>query len=1451
MTTRFLHTLTILGAALLLAPLHPCAAEACGADSWNPLPGTPPPPRAAAAAVWTGQELIVWGGQADPPWPFDGARFDPATGAWTPLPSAPALAARRNPGAVWTGSEMILWGGEGESGPLGDGARFNPATGQWTALPADGSPSPRSGHLVAWTGTEMIVWGGLGTSGPLGDGARYNPASNQWTPITATLAPAPRREPAAAWTGTELLVWGGADDGGPLADGARYTPAPESWNSMESTGAPAARFGAPGVWTGTELLVWGGHDGAGPLATGGRYNPAENSWSPLPGAGAPAPRFSFSAAWTGYEMVIWGGEDGANSFDNGARFQPGTNLWLPMTLASAPAPRAGQTAVWTGRQMLVWGGFSGTAYLNSGGAYCACAQAPAPADGACDGLDADCDGTADEDYSAETTQCGEGTCARNGLSSCENGAVQANCTPGPPEGPDTDCDGTDDDCDGQADEDFVPYPTDCGLGICRRSGLATCGAGEIHDSCLPGAPGLEACDGLDNDCDGSLDEDRGTRYVAPLDKGGNDAGNTCLSRDLPCFSITHANTMACDHETVMVAEGVYLQDVDITRPLTVDAEGVPTLTIINGTGTRDVVKILSGDVLWTGVDVFDTPHVACVRVGDPDHPGLRNVRFENTAIANCAIGVIWDSTGHPGPGGAWNSYLASSTREMVYDGSPDSGTGTLLINGNGKIDFRVGRLAHNQGSGLVIKAAPPGKENREIVFSGVLVWDNGNHPAAPGKSGIEVHGANQVRFEGNTFKEHSGSPGEHDARALLLEGVVSGTFNCNRVYNNDDGVVLTAGTTGIPFLQNQFDHHTGSAVAIGPGTGPGLSFNENRFQANARGLDHLGTGLLNAKHNWWGAADGPSGPGGSGDPVYGTVDVTGYIARATAPVLVRRPQDSGWDPSPDYCFWSVQPAVNYAAPGDLILVGAGRYFEHITVDKPLDIEGVDGGAACSPSIIDGEQSGPPYRPGLRLSGVSGATVRQLTIRGAGKGVACGTASGEQIGLDLVGVSRSAFSNLCLMENGVTEVRLFGNADDNLLATLTIDGMWRGMDGSDACGHRSREGVLIDGSPACEGGPGALAQGNRISNTKISNCTRSIGLRLAGDTEISGNTLKSLPAPAWPGEPATGIAVAVSSGTSILDNFIGNAGMDQGIRVEGKRAGACLSEAADSAATTIAGNQIQQAGQGIRVFRDPGDPGAPKGTTIVCNNFTGNATAVRTDYVGPAGGTQNVLLHCDIAGNGAGAVNFADDPLPALGNWWGAISGPSGSGPGTGNSVAGAIDFSPWLVSPSQEDADADGVSECNGDCNDASASVRPGATEICDGLDNDCDGQADNGLPPPGGPPALAAARTGAVARLSWSGVAPATGYDVTRGLVSILLSTAGDYSAAAQTCLAGNTALLTVDDSAVPAAGDAVFYLLRARNCLTPGTFDEPEGRGEVASRDQGVNASAGNCVPPGKQPR
>src|SRR5437868_392254 len=63
--------------------------------------------------------------------------------------------------AVWTGSEMIIWGGVDDSGfAVNTGGKYNPGTNSWTATTTINAPSGREFHTAVWSGSEMIVWGG-------------------------------------------------------------------------------------------------------------------------------------------------------------------------------------------------------------------------------------------------------------------------------------------------------------------------------------------------------------------------------------------------------------------------------------------------------------------------------------------------------------------------------------------------------------------------------------------------------------------------------------------------------------------------------------------------------------------------------------------------------------------------------------------------------------------------------------------------------------------------------------------------------------------------------------------------------------------------------------------------------------------------------------------------------------------------------------------------------------------------------------------------------------------------------------------------------------------------------------------------------------------------------------------------------------------------------------------
>ena len=99
-------------------------------NRWRLLPAMPLP-RFGFAAVWTGHRVLVWGGLtgSSPTWapPAHGEAYNPATSRWSALPASP-LHGRAFPTAVWTGHQMIVWGGNipGTTTVFTDGAAYTP-----------------------------------------------------------------------------------------------------------------------------------------------------------------------------------------------------------------------------------------------------------------------------------------------------------------------------------------------------------------------------------------------------------------------------------------------------------------------------------------------------------------------------------------------------------------------------------------------------------------------------------------------------------------------------------------------------------------------------------------------------------------------------------------------------------------------------------------------------------------------------------------------------------------------------------------------------------------------------------------------------------------------------------------------------------------------------------------------------------------------------------------------------------------------------------------------------------------------------------------------------------------------------------------------------------------------------------------------------------------------------
>ena len=353
-------------------------ANGCMDDTWTATTTTNAPAgRYYFIAVWTGSEMIVWGGYDHTNYFNTGGRYNPSTDSWTATSLANAPDLRDGHTAVWTGTEMIVWGGNnGFPNFFNTGGRYNPGTDSWTVTSTTNAPSGRTGHTAVWTGSEMIVWGGYsGNSGWFNTGGRYNPDTDSWTGTSTTGAPSARFLHTAVWTGSEMIVWGGNYSSSWLNTGGKYDAGTDSWTATTATNAPDGRAYHTTVWTGGEMIVWGGWIGGTDTNTGGRYNPSIDSWSATSISNAPDARYSHAAVWTGSEMIVWGGwTPNSTGLNTGGRYNPKTEGWTATSTTNAPDHRFDHTATWTGSEMIVWGGRNSSGdylILNTGGRYCA------------------------------------------------------------------------------------------------------------------------------------------------------------------------------------------------------------------------------------------------------------------------------------------------------------------------------------------------------------------------------------------------------------------------------------------------------------------------------------------------------------------------------------------------------------------------------------------------------------------------------------------------------------------------------------------------------------------------------------------------------------------------------------------------------------------------------------------------------------------------------------------------------------------------------------------------------------------------------------------------------------------------------------------------------------------------------------------------------------------------
>jgi hypothetical protein len=161
----------------------------------------------------------------------------------------------------------------------------------------------------------------------------------------------------------------------------------------------------------------------------------------------------------------------------------------------------------------------------------------------CDGKDNNCDGQIDEGcdcLNGDKRSCYDGPAGTQGVGACQGGTQTCDqgkwgtCAGETVPGVEV-CDGKDNDCNGQIDENQMTL--NCGIGACSNS-VPSCVKGQPQ-TCVPLVPQTEVCNGKDDNCDGQVDE-----------------GNTCCAKENICGDLCCAGGQACSFQKCVVPGNV-------------------------------------------------------------------------------------------------------------------------------------------------------------------------------------------------------------------------------------------------------------------------------------------------------------------------------------------------------------------------------------------------------------------------------------------------------------------------------------------------------------------------------------------------------------------------------------------------------------------------------------------------------------------------------------------------------------------------------------------------------------------------------------------------------------------------------------------------------------------------------------------------------------------------------
>jgi hypothetical protein len=272
-------------------------------------------------------------------------------GTWQATGAMPQ--AKRYHAATVLGSGRVLVSGGWGSGFQASSVVYDPATRTWASTGS--MAAARQAHVAVLLPTgKVLVAGGENSAGVIGTAEAYDPAAESWTGA-GSLTQARAYAAATALPSGKVLVVGGSTSSGAQRTVDVYDPGPGTWSAGAQMLTPRRSHTVTVLGNGKVLVVGGWSGGATRAAE--LYDPAANSWSAT--SLLSTARYDHTATLlpSGKVLVVGGRINSSTAASSAELYDPATGTWSAAgTMAGA---RASHTATLVGSKVVVAGGDAG------------------------------------------------------------------------------------------------------------------------------------------------------------------------------------------------------------------------------------------------------------------------------------------------------------------------------------------------------------------------------------------------------------------------------------------------------------------------------------------------------------------------------------------------------------------------------------------------------------------------------------------------------------------------------------------------------------------------------------------------------------------------------------------------------------------------------------------------------------------------------------------------------------------------------------------------------------------------------------------------------------------------------------------------------------------------------------------------------------------------------------